>query len=75
MQSTYQNQQINNKNIFKSKIEEIKEILHNSIINKDERIEEIKKILYDPKDDLSKQEEDNYKPERIGNAFSSSYIK
>ena len=24
---------------------------------------------------LSKQEEDNYKPERIGNAFSSNYIE
>ena len=46
-----------------------------SIINKDEKTEEIKEILYDPRNNLSKQEEDNYKPEKIGNAFSSNYIE
>ena len=33
-----------------------------------------KKILYDQRNNLFKQEEDHYKPERIGNAFSSNYI-
>ena len=46
-----------------------------SIINRDEKTEEIKEILYDPRNNLSKQEEDNYKPEKIGNAFSSNYIE
>ena len=59
------------KKIFESKIEEIKEILHDPIIDRDEKIEEIKNILYHPRNNLSEQEEDNYKPERIGNAFSS----
>ena len=33
----------NKKNIFKSKIEEIQEIFHDPIIDRDEQIEEIKK--------------------------------
>ena len=63
------------KNLFESKTEEIKKNLHDPITDRDEKIEEIKKILYDPKNYLSKQEEDNYKPERIGNAFISNYIE
>ena len=65
----------NKKNIFKSKRKEIKEILHDPIINRDEKIEEIKKNLGDPRNNLFKQEEDRYKPVRIGNAFSSNYIE
>ena len=41
--------------ILKSKIKEIKEILHDPIINRDEKAEEIKKIL-DPKNNLFKPE-------------------
>ena len=62
------------KKILKSKIEEIKETLYDPIINTEEKIAEIKKILYDPRNNISKQEED-YKPVRIGNAFSSNYIE
>ena len=40
-----------------------------------EKIEEIKKVLYDPRNNLSKHEEDNYKPERIGNAFSRNDVE
>ena len=68
------NQKYKKSNSF-SKIEEIKETLHDPIIDRDEKIVEIKKIIYDPKDNLSKQEEDNYKSKRIGNAFSSNYIE
>ena len=63
------------KKILKSIIKEIKEILHDPIINSNEKIKQIKKILYDSRNNLSKQEEDNYKPERIGNAFSNNYIE
>ena len=56
------------------KIKEIKEILHKPIINRDEKIEEISKFLYDPRNDLFKPE-DHYKPLRIGNSFSSNYIE
>ena len=59
------------KKIFKSIIKEIKEIIHDPIINRDEKIEEIKKNVY-PRNNLFKPEEDNYKPVRIGNAFSSN---
>ena len=59
--------------IFKSKIKEIKEILYDPILDRDEKIEEIKKIFYDKKNNLFEPTEDNYKPERIGNAFSSNY--
>ena len=38
-------------------------------------MEEIKKILYEPRNNIFKQEENNYKPVRIGKAFSSNYIK
>ena len=37
--------------------------------------EEIRKIIYDPKNNLFKPEEDHYKSIRIGNAFSSNYIE
>ena len=63
------------KKILKSIIKEIKEILHDPIIDRDEKIEEIKKNFYDPRNNLFKQEEDNYKPVRIGNAFSSNYTE
>ena len=63
------------KKIFKSKIKEIKEIIYDPIIDRDGKIEEIKKILYDPNNNLFKPKEDNYKPERIGNAFISNYIE
>ena len=36
---------------------------------------EIKKSFSDPRNNLFKQEVDNYKPVRIGNAFSSNYIE
>ena len=41
----------------------------------DEMREVIKKILYDPKNNIFKPKEDNYRPARIGNAFSSNYIE
>ena len=63
------------KKILKSKMNEIKEILYDLILDRDEKIEEIKKILYDPKKNLFKPKEDNYQPIRIGNAFSSNYIE
>ena len=53
----------------------VKENLFNLILDRDEKIEEIKKNLYNPKDNLFKPKEDNYKPIRIGNAFSSNYIE
>ena len=62
------------KKIFKSIIKKIKEILHDPIIDSDKRIEEIKKILFDPKNNLFKPK-DNYKPVRIGNAFTSNYTE
>ena len=63
------------KKIFKSNIKEIKESLYDPILDRDAKIEEIKKILYDPKNNLLQPKEDNYKPVRIGNAFSSNYIE
>ena len=57
------------KKILESIIKEIKEILHDPIIHRDEKIVEMKKIL-DPKNNLFKPEEDNYKAVRTGNAFS-----
>ena len=62
-------------NIFKSKRKEIKEILYEPIINRGAKIEKIKKILFDPRNDLFKPEEDHYKPVRIGKGFSSNYIQ
>ena len=38
-------------------------------------MEESKKILYNPRNNLFNSEEDHYKPVRIGNAFSSNYIE
>ena len=61
-------------NIFKYKRKEIKEILYEPIINRGAKIEKIKKILFDPRNDLFKPEEDHYKPVRIGKGFSSNYI-
>ena len=59
MQLIYQNQQRKDikkslmkpskKKIFKSKIKEIKQILFDPIIDRDEKIEEIKKILLNQK--------------------------
>ena len=63
------------KKILKSKMKEIKEILYGPILDRDEKIEEIKNILYDLKNNFFKPKEDNYKPVRIGNAFSSNYIE
>ena len=40
------------KKILKSIIKQIKEIFHDPIINRDEKIEEIKKILYDPRNNF-----------------------
>ena len=44
-------------------------------MNGNKKIEEIKIILYDPRNNLFKPEENHYKPTRIGNAFSSNYIE
>ena len=63
------------KKILKSKIKEIREILYDQILDRDEKIEEIKKSFYDPKNNLFKLKEDNYKPVRIGDAFSGNYIE
>ena len=63
------------KKIPKSKMKEIKEILYDPILDRDEKVEEIKKILYDSTKTFFKPKEDNYKPVRIGNAFSSNYIE
>ena len=60
---------------LESEIEEIKVILHDLILDRDEKIKEMKKILYDPRNNFFKQEEDNYNPERIANTFSSNYIE
>ena len=67
----------NKNNIFKSKRKEIKESLMKPSKKKILKsiIKEIKEILYNPRNNLFKQEEDNYKPVRIGNDFSSNYIK
>ena len=62
------------KKILKSIIKEIKEIFHDPIINRNEKIEEIKKN-FNPKNNPFKPEEDNYKPVIIGNAFNSNYIE
>ena len=63
------------KKILKSKMKEIKEILFDPILDRDEKIEEIKKIIHDSKNNFFKPNEDNYKPVRIVNAFSSNYIE
>ena len=56
-------------------MKEIKEILYDPILDRDEKIEEIKKKNYDPKNSHFKTKEDNYNPVRIGNVFSSNYIE
>ena len=63
------------KNLFKSKIGEVKQILCDSIINRNKKIEEIKVTLYDPRNNLFKPEKDQYKQVRNGNGFSSNYIE
>ena len=62
------------KRILKSIINEMKEILQDPIINRDEKIEKIKKT-FDLKNNVFKSEEDNYKPVKIGNVFRSNYIE
>ena len=53
--------------IFKSKMKKIKEILYDSILDRDEKIEEIKKLFSDPKKkNFFKPKEGSYKPIRIG---------
>ena len=59
----------------KSKMKENKLILYDPILDRNEKIEEIKKNFYDPKNNLFKLKEDNYKPVKIGNAFSNNYIE
>ena len=39
------------------------------------KIEEVQKIIHNPKSNLFKPEEGHYKPIRIGNAFSSNFIE
>ena len=67
------------KKILKSKMKEIKEILYDPILDRDEKIEEIKKDFYDPKNNLFKPREDNYNDFSNGNGngnnFSSNYIQ
>ena len=67
----------NRKNIFKSKRKEIKKSLMKPSKKRilKSKMKEIKKILYDSKNIFLKPKEDNYKPVRIGNAFSSNYIE
>ena len=43
---------LSKKKILKSKIKEFKEILYDPILNRDEKIEEIQKILYDSKNNF-----------------------
>ena len=62
------------KKIFKSKIKEIKEIRNDLIINRDEKIKEIKKIVFDQRNNLFKSAKDHYIATRISNAFRSNYI-
>ena len=52
----------------------MEEILYDPIINRGEKIEKIKKIIYDLRNNLFKPEH-HYNPARIGNAFSSNYTE
>ena len=52
-------------------LKEVKEIVNDPILDRDEKTNEIKKIIYGSKDDL----ENNYKPERFTSAFNSNYIE
>ena len=56
-------------------MKEINEILYDPVLDRGEKIEDIKKILHDSKNNFFKPKEDNYKPVRIGNVFSSNYIE
>ena len=53
----------------------MRKIISNSKIKGHCKIEEIKKILYNSRNNLFKPEEDPYKLTRISNAFSSNYIE
>ena len=52
-------------------LNEIKEILNDPILDRDEKTNEIKKIIYGSKDNL----ENKNKPERFIRAFNSYYIE
>ena len=47
-------------------LKEIKEIVNNPILDKYEKIDEIKKAIYDSKD--------NFKPYKFTSAFNSNYV-
>ena len=55
-------------------MKEINEILYDPVLDRGEKIEDIKKILHDSKNNFFKPK-DNYKPVRIRNVFSSNYIE
>ena len=63
------------KSLFKSKIEEVRKILHDSKIDGNRQIEEINKIPYDPRNKLFKLEKDHYKPVNIDDDFSRNYVE
>ena len=63
------------KDLLKSKIEEIKEIICDPIINRDEKKEEIRETLYDPRNNFFQPEKDHYKPVKNGNVFSSNFFE
>ena len=52
-------------------LKETKEIVNDPILDKDEKANEVKKVIYGSKDDL----ENNYKAERFTSAFNSNYIE
>ena len=52
-------------------LKEIKDVVNDPILDKDEKANEIKKNIYGSKDDL----ENNYKRERFASAFNSNYIE
>ena len=56
-------------------MKEVKEILYDPILDRDEKIEGIKKNFYNPKKNLFKSKKDCYRPMRIGNVFSSNCIE
>ena len=47
------------KKTLKSLIKQIKETLYDSILDRDEKIEEIKKTFYNPKNNIFKPKENN----------------
>ena len=56
-------------------MKQIKKILYEPILDRDEKIEEIKKFFYNPKKFFLKPKKHSFQPIRIGNAFSSNYIE